>query len=189
MKQVNIADLTLDDKNFNKHTEFGMGLLEKSVRKFGMGRSILLDKNNKVIAGNGITETAADVGIENVKIIETDGKELIAVKRTDIDLDTPEGREMALADNATNAANLKWDYPALKDSGIDIDGWGVQAKAAIEQFHKDVEEEREIEEFPITILQNREEYALFRRIADHLQLNIPDTFAEIMRFYKNSNKI
>ena len=40
-----ISDLIPDKKNFNKHTEFGTSLLENSLRKFGAGRSILIDKN------------------------------------------------------------------------------------------------------------------------------------------------
>lgn len=31
----NISELKFDDKNFNKHTEYGMSLLEKSLSKFG----------------------------------------------------------------------------------------------------------------------------------------------------------
>lgn len=188
-KQMNISDLQPDNNNFNKHTEFGMSLLEKSVRKFGMGRSILIDKNNKIIAGNGITETAANVGIENVRVIETDGNEIIAVKRNDIDLDTEEGKEMALADNATNAANLAWDYKALKEEGVDALSWGINIDNAINQFHKEVEEYKEATQFPITILQDETEYLMFRQIADYLNLNNMDTFNEIMKFYIKNNKL
>ena len=123
----NIKDLTYDSKNFNRHSEFGMGLLEKSVSKFGMGRSILVDRNNKIIAGNGVTETAANIGIEQVRFIDTDGKEIIAVRRNDIDLDSPEGREMALADNATSSADLVWDLELIEDMvGINTaEDWGL----------------------------------------------------------------
>ena len=47
-----LADLTPDGENFNKHTEFGQKLLEDSLRKFGAGRSILVDKDGNIIAGN-----------------------------------------------------------------------------------------------------------------------------------------
>lgn len=127
--EANIGQLIPDDKNFNKHTEFGSSLLDKSVTKFGLGRSILLDKNNRIIAGNGITEAAGANGLENVIIVETTGDRLVAVKRTDIDLDTQEGRELALADNATAAANLDWDIPALQEITAEFDinaqEWGV----------------------------------------------------------------
>ena len=71
--ETKIDALIPDDKNLNQHTEFGTTLLEKSVERFGLGRSILLDKNNRIIAGNGITETAGSKGLDDVIIIETTG--------------------------------------------------------------------------------------------------------------------
>lgn len=128
-KEVKISDLRFDDKNFNKHTEFGMSLIEKSLRKNGAGRSILIDKNNRIIGGNGVVENAGQIGMEDVIVVETDGTKLVAVKRTDVDLDTQQGREMALADNATAAADLEWDVDALAEVSaeleIDTSKWGV----------------------------------------------------------------
>ena len=123
----NIKDLKFDNKNFNKHTEYGMSLLEKSLRENGAGRSILIDKDNNIIAGNGIIEAAGSVGLENIKIVETTGNEIVAVKRTDISLDSEQGRQMAVADNATAAVDLNWDEDLLK-SEFDIDflnNWGI----------------------------------------------------------------
>lgn len=129
IKKTKIEDLIPDDLNFNKGTQFGQSMIEKSLRTFGAGRSILLDKNNKIIAGNKTTEGFASAGMEDVIIVETTGNELVAVKRNDIDLDTKEGRELALADNATAAANLDWDEEAIakakEDFGIDNEAWGV----------------------------------------------------------------
>ena len=128
-KEVKISDLTFDDKNFNKHTEYGMSLLEKSLRNNGAGRSILIDKNNRIIAGNGIVETAGQIGLEDVQIVESDGTKLIAVKRTDIDLDSKQGREMALADNATASVDLAWDEEQIQfaeeEFGVVAEEWGV----------------------------------------------------------------
>lgn len=122
-----IEDLKFDDKNFNKHTEFGMGLLEKSLQENGAGRSILLDKDNNIIAGNGIVEAASSVGLEKVKIVEAKGDEIVAVKRTDITLDSKKGRRMALADNATASADLEWDEKALSSEfdEEELKCWGV----------------------------------------------------------------
>ena len=185
----NIKDLTFDNRNFNKHSEYGMGLLEKSVGKFGMGRSILVDKNNRIIAGNGITETAGNIGIEDVRFIDTDGKEIIAVRRNDIDLDSPEGREMALADNATNAANLKWDVAAIKkaeqDYGIVKEAWGIQMKVFGKAFDSESERVKEVAEFPITILNSRAEYDKFQKIKEEMGMSSnSETFFFIMNeFY------
>jgi DNA modification methylase len=137
--KVKISDLIPDDKNFNKGSEFGNSLIEKSFRKFGAGRSILLDKNNRIIAGNKSVENAASIGMEDVQIVESDGKRIIAVKRTDIDLDSPEGREMALADNASAKANIVMDAELIEaELGEAIcEEWGVESSIKLEATEDD----------------------------------------------------
>lgn len=139
-----IEDLRFDDKNFNKHTQKGMGMLEKSLQQFGAGRSILIDKDNNIIAGNGIVEAAGQVGLDKVKIIETDGTEIVAVKRTDVSLDSAQGREMALADNATAAADLAWDEPIIEEAaeqwGFNIEKWGLDFSAEPHDYFGDERE-------------------------------------------------
>lgn len=127
ISDASISDLTFDDKNFNRHTQKGMGLLEKSLQQFGAGRSILIDKEGNVIAGNGIVEAASNVGLEDVQIVESDGTKIIAVKRTDISLNSDAGREMALADNATAAADLEWNKDTLGEffGPEDLEEWDV----------------------------------------------------------------
>ena len=127
--ETSIEQLIPDDKNFNEGTEYGQHLIEESLRKFGAGRSILLDKNNRIIGGNKTTENCVNVGIDDVIIVETDGTKLVAVKRTDIDLDSKQGREMALADNATSEANLKFNTDLIMQEAQKFDfdphDWGV----------------------------------------------------------------
>lgn len=123
-----IKDLKFDQHNFNDHTEFGMSLLEKSLREYGAGRSILIDKNNNIIAGNGIVEAAAQAGIEKVRIVETQGDELVAVKRTDTDLYTEFGEGMAFVDNQTSSVDLSWNEDNIREffSEEDLRKWGGQ---------------------------------------------------------------
>lgn len=127
--ETTVEHLIPDDKNFNQGTEYGQRLIEESLRKFGAGRSILLDKNNRIIAGNKTIENAVNAGLENVLIVETDGTQVVAVKRKDIDLDSAKGRELALADNATGKANLAWDMDIIKEQAekfaIVPEDWGV----------------------------------------------------------------
>lgn len=127
--KARITDLVGDNRNFNKGTQYGDHLMDESLRQFGLGRSILIDKNNRIIAGNKTTEKAGELGFEDVLVVETDGKTLVAVKRTDIDLDSKAGRELALADNATSKANLEWDEEAIaaaaQEFEFDPGDWGV----------------------------------------------------------------
>lgn len=127
-QKAKISDLILDDKNFNKGTDYGNGLIEKSLSKFGAGRSILIDRNNRIIAGNKTIENAEAIGLEDIIIVETTGDKIVAVKRTDLDLDTPEARELALADNQTAMANIDWDFEVLTEevSPETLEDWGIE---------------------------------------------------------------
>lgn len=126
-KLERLDDLTPDRNNFNKHTEFGSKLLEDSLRKFGAGRSILCDKDGNIIAGNGVVETAAAIGMDKIKVVETDGTELVVVRRNDLKLDSPEGRELALADNMTALKGIDLDLDKVRESlGDDLaKAWGM----------------------------------------------------------------
>ena len=127
---INIEELIQDDHNFNKGTEAGQKLMEKSFKELGAGRSILVDRDGRIISGNKSQKAAMAAGIQKVRVIETTGDELIAVKRTDLSLDSKEGREMAYADNLTTQVNLAWDEIELEHVNTEVEGfdpssWGL----------------------------------------------------------------
>ena len=165
---VNIEELVQDQHNFNKGTEEGARLMEKSFTELGAGRSILIDKDGNIIAGNKSQKAAMAAGIKKVRVIESDGTELIAVKRTDISIDSKEGRELALADNLTTQVNLAWDNVELAsvaaEQGIDLPDWGLDPaeleltdEAEIERKRKEFEERMAAGE----ISEEDEEYQAF----------------------------
>ncbi len=109
MKRIEtLEDLTPDDRNANRGTPRGSAALEESLRRFGAGRSILADRNGRVIAGNKTLIQAAELGL-GVQVVETDGTRLVVVVRDDVELDSPIGRELAIADNRVAELNLDWD--------------------------------------------------------------------------------
>ena len=118
-----IKELIKDGRNANKHSDKGMQMLKDGIIKNGLGRSILLSADNEIIAGNGVTEAAEKIGIEKIKVIETDGTEIIAVKRTDIKSGTREFYEMALSDNIIAKENIIMDAEVVdaicEDYGIE----------------------------------------------------------------------
>lgn len=126
---IDIEELRQDNLNFNKGTYEGEVLIKKSLERFKAGRSVLIDKDNNIIAGNKTVQAAATMGLK-VRVIETTGDELVAVKRTDIDIDSKEGRELALADNRTAQINLAWDEPNLEVAalqfGLDASDFGLE---------------------------------------------------------------
>lgn len=131
---IDIKELVQDDHNFNRGTERGQELIVKSFKEFGAGRSVLVDKNNRLIGGNKAQLGAIEAGITKARIVETTGDELVVVKRTDIDLDTEKGRQMAMADNATQQANLEWNEDEINAAreqwGVTPEDWDVKAEQA-----------------------------------------------------------
>jgi DNA modification methylase len=109
-----IGDLIPDDQNANKGTERGLGMLDQSLRKYGAGRSILVDRNGRTLAGNKTLERAAELGFA-VRVVQTDGKELVVVQRKDLDLKRDKAaRELAIADNRVAEIDLDWDADEIK---------------------------------------------------------------------------
>lgn len=145
VEEKKISALIPDDHNFNVGTEQGQRLIEKSLSEFGAGRSVLTDKNYRIIAGNKTVENAGAIGMEDCIVVKTDGTKLVVVQRTDIDLDSERGRAMALADNATSSANLKWDISELKKAqerwNVDAADWGVDLAENAEAFQRAEAEE------------------------------------------------
>lgn len=125
-----IEDLQTDPDNANKGTERGLAILEDSLQKYGAGRSIVVDKDGVVIAGNKTLESAVDLGL-GMRLVKTDGTELVVVQREDLDLDGDEGRarELAYADNRSSQVGLDWDLGQIVEdveAGVDLSGlWGV----------------------------------------------------------------
>lgn len=74
---VPIAQLVLDDKNANKGSKRGRELLGESLQKYGAGRSVVVDRRSRVIAGNKTLEAAVAAGMKSIAVIETDGTSLV----------------------------------------------------------------------------------------------------------------
>lgn len=113
---ADISTLIQDDLNFNKGTARGEEMLDYSIKAFGVGKGVLVDENNRIVAGNKTVQAAIKAGIKKIRIVETDGTELVAVKRTDVDLDTKKGREFALADNVVGNVNFDIDYSKVREA-------------------------------------------------------------------------
>jgi DNA modification methylase len=105
-----LSDLKQDHKNARKRTETSASLLKESLQRYGPARSIVIDEDDRILAGNGTVEAALDLGIEGLRVIDANPDEIIAVRRTGLTEDQKVG--LALADN--RAADLaEWDAEML----------------------------------------------------------------------------
>ena len=122
---VSIDDLVQDDHNFNKGNEQGAELLERSFRECGAGRSVLIDKDNRLVGGNKAQKGFKAAGKKKVIIVDSDADTLVAVRRKDVSLDSAEGRKMAYLDNLTTQVNLTWDQTELQAVQADVEGFDI----------------------------------------------------------------
>jgi 16S rRNA G966 N2-methylase RsmD len=107
---ASISDLKFDHKNARKRTNSSSTLIRESLQRYGAARSIVIDEDNRILAGNGTIEAAKALGLDKLKVIEAAGDEIIAVKRTGLSEHDKVG--LALADN--RAAELsEWDAEML----------------------------------------------------------------------------
>lgn len=105
-----ISELVPDPSTLRVRDARAVDTLAASLRELGAGRSVVVDKNGTVLAGNGTLEAAKSAGIEEVIIVETNGRQLVVVKRPDW---SPEqALAYAIADNRTGDLS-KFDYEGL----------------------------------------------------------------------------
>lgn len=141
-----MSEIKFDKRNYRKHSDKNKELIRKSLKECGAGRSIVIDNEGEIIAGNGIYEQAQKLGIKT-KIIETDGSELVVVKRTDLATDDEMRKQLAIMDNSTSDSSefdldlLQEDFEVfdLQEMGIDIE---EPSSEAVDDTEIDIEEKK-----------------------------------------------
>lgn len=138
---MQIKDLKQDKRNYRKHNERNLDLIKKSVAEVGLGRSVVIDNENEIICGNGLVSTL-DANTP-VKVIETDGSELVVVKRTDLATADDKRKQLAIMDNSSSDSS-EFDFDLLKNDINDytLAEWGVELPTEFE-FDEPVEQSEE----------------------------------------------
>lgn len=127
--RVPLEDLRLDQNNARRHTQRGNLALKTSLEMYGAARSVVVDGDNVVRAGNGTLEQAREAGIREAVVVDVDGSELVVVRRAD--WDETQARGYSLADNRTgDLSEFDWQRVAgevrhLEAAGVDLAplGW------------------------------------------------------------------
>jgi ParB family transcriptional regulator, chromosome partitioning protein len=107
---ASIGDLVPDPANCRRHNPRNIGSIVNSLQSVGAARSIVIDEDNVILAGNGLVEAAGEAGITKLKVIEADGNTVIAVRRTG--LTAKQKAELSIHDNRT-AELAEWDAAQL----------------------------------------------------------------------------
>lgn len=101
------AKLRLDPKNARLHPDENKAMIRRSLEEVGGFRSIAIDGDDIVRAGNGVFEQAQALGMD-VRVVEAGPNEIIAVKRADL-----KGEAAIRAALYDNAASDKSKFDAL----------------------------------------------------------------------------
>lgn len=136
-----MGEIKLDTHNYRIHDERNLKLIKKSLKECGAARSIAIDAEGEIIAGNATYKTAQELGIP-VKIIKTDGNELIAVQRTDLSTKDKKRKKLALMDNSTSD-KVAWDIDTLSadfDMG-ELPELGIEDLPEIAQLEPEITED------------------------------------------------
>jgi hypothetical protein len=130
-----LADVTLDPRNANAHTQRGSSLMETSIREVGFGDSIVVDRDGVVISGGQRTETSFEIGMTDPIVVQSDGTRPIIHQRIDLHSDDPRAKRLALLSNRVGELNLSWDagvIQSLIDDGVVVDDlWSADELATI----------------------------------------------------------
>jgi len=136
--------IKLDPKNFNRHTECGMALLEHSIKEVGAIESIAVDKNGEIITGNARFETFEKLGYKP-KVIELSENEYPVIATN---LEGEMRVKAAILANTTAKKNINLDTDliqeiAVEEYGIDIEEIGIViidiSDTDIDQFYEQSE--------------------------------------------------
>jgi ParB-like chromosome segregation protein Spo0J len=108
---MKLEDLKQDSVNARKHNPRNVNMIVDSIHELGCGRSILIDEDGVIIAGNATYEALVEAGITKVRVVEGNGDEIVAVQR--VDLTKLEKTRLALYDNRASELS-SWDTGVLE---------------------------------------------------------------------------
>jgi hypothetical protein len=126
-----LKDLTPDPKNRRTHTSRNVEMITEAIASVGTGRSIVIDEDDVVLAGNATVKAAGVAGLTKLKIVEAEGDEVIAVRRRG--LTSEQKRALAIYDNRT-AELAEWDVEQLVedvDAGVDLEAFFDENELAV----------------------------------------------------------
>lgn len=109
---LKLSELKKPEKNVRLHTDNQLREFERSVRKFGQIRPIIVDENNVILAGNGLYEALQRAGKKEAKVYKF------------TDLSENDKKKLMLSDNKIYSLGVD-DFGSidaiLKSLGDDLD--------------------------------------------------------------------
>ena len=143
MAKAKISDFRPQERNANRHTPRGLGMLDKSMADNGFIGAMTSAADGEIFDGSARLETAYDRFGEEIEpiVINADGTRPIIVVRTDIpSADHPKAKKLSIAANRIPAVDLDWDPEMLKAIGEEVDISDLFSDNEIENLFEKLEE-------------------------------------------------
>lgn len=108
---IDIDDLKPDPQNLRLHPDENLEMIRESFQDIGPARSISIDEEGIVWAGNGVVQAAKELGFKKVRTVDAAPDELVAVRITGKTAE--QKRAYSIRDN--RAPELaRWDTSAIE---------------------------------------------------------------------------
>jgi len=72
IEEIKISDIENHPKNPKQHPENQIRLIQKSIERFGWTNPVILDKNNRILAGHARVKAAIEKGYDTIPAIRTE---------------------------------------------------------------------------------------------------------------------
>src|SRR5882757_1180662 len=124
---VAIGDLIPDPHNPRKHSRAQISAIARSIEAFGFNAPILVDKNNKIVAGHGRYEAAKLLGLDKVPIVslshltETQARAYLLTDNKLTDRSTWDDNKLAIHLKELSDLVLDFDIEAIGFEPPEID--------------------------------------------------------------------
>lgn len=126
--QKPVSKLTAYEKNSRTHSDEQIDQICASIKEFGFTNPVLINPDNRIIAGHGRVMAAERMGVDKVPCIVLEG------------LTEAQERAYVIADNQLTL-NASWDYEILKyeiselsDIDYDVNLLGVDLEQLFPEF-------------------------------------------------------
>lgn len=175
-----MSNLVTDPRNARKHPLRNKELIRQSLEEVGAFRSIAIDGDGIVRAGNGVYEQAQELGLR-IRIVEAAPDELIAVQRPDLKGELAE--RAAILDNRSSETSewdtdvltwLKENQPSAVESMWTDEEWQhllqpVESKTQDDpEGEDDASDERDPDRFPLAIVLDHFQYRDWLKLKEQL---------------------
>lgn len=129
-------EINTSKNRFNRGNNFGRGMIEHSVSVLGYGKGVVTDKDGVVLCGHYVADFAKKSNTP-IRLVETDGKELVVIVRKDLSFSDKKAKELSLIDNLSSKMNIEWDGDEVQkaidnDISLNLENWNAEECAVKE---------------------------------------------------------